>query len=316
MLPDVMTHIENHMEKVLAFRRVVENGSIRKAAVDLRISQPALSRTVTFLEEILGVSLLIRSQKGVAPTPEGLILARLGDDLSEAARTAAENLVALRTGQRMSGSINCLCHDVIAGFLWPAVISTTSAAAPALRVSLQTSNSARAIVAAVASGATDFGIGAELPESKSVSQRLIYADTYSLFAAPDSANVDASSVADLDAGSLMFLPQSVCHGRDSLGAEIRRLGYRSPPKYNLMSYEAVIAMAIAGMGIAVLPRRPFAAYVKRQLLAEVNFRRGGSSELGKIHVSCASRVSKVKSHVHEYFLNQIIPASVGRLESF
>jgi DNA-binding transcriptional LysR family regulator len=53
------------------FVAVAERGSMSQAAVDLHLSQSALSETLRKLEVELGVDLLERSSRGVAPTPAG-----------------------------------------------------------------------------------------------------------------------------------------------------------------------------------------------------------------------------------------------------
>jgi DNA-binding transcriptional LysR family regulator len=47
---------------------VVQEGSMAKAAAQLRMSQPAVSEAIANLEAALGVRLLDRSPKGVEPT--------------------------------------------------------------------------------------------------------------------------------------------------------------------------------------------------------------------------------------------------------
>jgi len=54
------------------FVRVVETGSFSGAARQLRIGQPAVSKTVSQLESRLGAKLLIRTTKGLTPTEAGL----------------------------------------------------------------------------------------------------------------------------------------------------------------------------------------------------------------------------------------------------
>jgi DNA-binding transcriptional LysR family regulator len=54
-----------------AFVRVVDAGSFSGAATQLRIGQPAVSKTVAQLEDRLGVRLLLRSTHGLAPTEAG-----------------------------------------------------------------------------------------------------------------------------------------------------------------------------------------------------------------------------------------------------
>ncbi|MFZ0845625.1 MAG: LysR family transcriptional regulator [Pseudolabrys sp.] len=55
---------------------VSQFGSMAKAAAELRISQPAISRAVAEMETTLGVRLLDRSRRGVVPTLYGDALAR------------------------------------------------------------------------------------------------------------------------------------------------------------------------------------------------------------------------------------------------
>lgn len=54
------------------FIRIVDLGSLSRASTDLYIAQPALSQQLASLESELGVRLLARSSRGVAPTQAGL----------------------------------------------------------------------------------------------------------------------------------------------------------------------------------------------------------------------------------------------------
>ena len=55
---------------------VAERGSMAKAAHDLAVSQPVVSKTIADLEHTLGVRLLDRSRQGIEPTPYGRALLR------------------------------------------------------------------------------------------------------------------------------------------------------------------------------------------------------------------------------------------------
>src|SRR3954466_4729967 len=50
------------------FFAVVQSGSLAKAAVQLRVSQPAVSQVIANLERALGIRLFDRSSRGVEPT--------------------------------------------------------------------------------------------------------------------------------------------------------------------------------------------------------------------------------------------------------
>lgn len=74
-----------------AFARIVDLGSFAKAAGDLRITPSALSKSISRLEDRLGVRLLTRTTRRLALTPEGsLYLERAREVLELIGRTEAE----------------------------------------------------------------------------------------------------------------------------------------------------------------------------------------------------------------------------------
>ncbi len=82
-----------------SFVQVVRSGSISRAAAQLNIAQPALSRQVQKLEEAVGRPLLQRHGRGVVATAAGAVLLdraeallRQFDQLTEAVRNADEGV--------------------------------------------------------------------------------------------------------------------------------------------------------------------------------------------------------------------------------
>lgn len=61
----------DRLREIELFVRVVETGSFSAAARDLKLGQPAISKTIAALEERLGVRLLVRSTRQLAPTEAG-----------------------------------------------------------------------------------------------------------------------------------------------------------------------------------------------------------------------------------------------------
>jgi DNA-binding transcriptional LysR family regulator len=80
------------------FVRIVDLGSLSRAAADLYVAQPALSKQMAALEAELKTSLLVRSTRGVTPTDAGLafyaqaqaVLRQLGR-IPDEVRSAAES---------------------------------------------------------------------------------------------------------------------------------------------------------------------------------------------------------------------------------
>src|SRR6201997_3900152 len=91
------------------FVRVVETGSFSGAARQLRVGQPAVSKSVAQLEEYLGVKLLTRSTRGLTPTEAGLgYLERARRALEEAAQA---ELAARGAGSGLKGRLR-ICAAV------------------------------------------------------------------------------------------------------------------------------------------------------------------------------------------------------------
>ena len=109
------------LSSVQAFVLVVENGSIRAAARELGMSQPALSKNLRILEEELAAPLLTRSARGVVPTAYGkafFIRARL---VVGELRKAVEDVAQLRG--ELEGKLTISVSPASTSRLAPAAIS-------------------------------------------------------------------------------------------------------------------------------------------------------------------------------------------------
>ena len=62
----------SRLREMEIFVRVVDAGSFSSAARDLKIGQPAISKTIASVEERLGVRLLVRSTRRLTPTEAGV----------------------------------------------------------------------------------------------------------------------------------------------------------------------------------------------------------------------------------------------------
>lgn len=95
--------LNRNIQRLQHFITVVQAGSISKAAVELNMSQPALTKSLQRLEDTIGATLLDRTPRGVEPTELGTALAsRIRVILAEV-RHAEEEIEALCGS--MAGSI-------------------------------------------------------------------------------------------------------------------------------------------------------------------------------------------------------------------
>ena len=134
-----------HLPDLNAFMAVARERSFTRAAAQLGVSPSALSQTVRSLEEQLGVRLLTRTTRSVAPTAAGeKLIGTVGHHL-EAIEDGLAVLSDLR--DKPAGTIRITVVDHAAEtILWPA-LSNFLAAYPEVQVDLIIDNTLRDIVA-------------------------------------------------------------------------------------------------------------------------------------------------------------------------
>ncbi len=108
------------LNDIVAFLAVARERSFTRAAAQLGVSQSALSQTIRGLETRLGLRLLTRTTRSVAPTQAGeRLLQSAGPRLEEIDAELAA-LAALR--DKPAGAIRITAHDhAVRTVLWPAL---------------------------------------------------------------------------------------------------------------------------------------------------------------------------------------------------
>jgi DNA-binding transcriptional LysR family regulator len=114
---------------------VVESGNMAKAAENLSISRPVVSRTISELERTLGVRLFDRSPQGLEPTMFGQTLIRRSIAIFDELRQSVSELQHLADPN--AGELRLSSSEYMAAGLIPAVIDQLSRKHPQLRFKLE-----------------------------------------------------------------------------------------------------------------------------------------------------------------------------------
>src|SRR5919199_4346905 len=108
------------LNDLIAFVAVAKERSFTRAAAQLGVSQSALSHTVRGLEERLGLRLLTRTTRSVAPTEAGERLLRTAGPRLDEIEAELATLSELR--EKPAGTIRITAHEHAANaVLWPAL---------------------------------------------------------------------------------------------------------------------------------------------------------------------------------------------------
>ena len=110
----------SNLNNYVIFHTVAKAGNISKAANQLYISQPAISKAISKLEEELGTVLFNRSSRGVTLTEEGQVLYEYVERAFDSLNMGEENLKnykELGIGHIRIGVSTSLCKHILLDYL-------------------------------------------------------------------------------------------------------------------------------------------------------------------------------------------------------
>ena len=111
---------------------VVQRGSMAKAAAELAISQPAVSKAISDMEHMFGLRLLDRSRSGIEPTTYGRALVMRGQAIFDELKLGVEELAFL--SDPTVGNLRIGSTESVAASFLPAVIKRFSLEQPRVRL--------------------------------------------------------------------------------------------------------------------------------------------------------------------------------------
>lgn len=112
--------MEQHLSQYRIFYEVAKAGNISKAAKELYISQPAISKAIGKLESSLDVSLFTRNSRGVHLTEEGELLfthTKAAFEFLERGEKELKRIQEFNIGHLKIGVSNTLCRYILLPYL-------------------------------------------------------------------------------------------------------------------------------------------------------------------------------------------------------
>ncbi|MDO4268776.1 MAG: LysR family transcriptional regulator [Eubacteriales bacterium] len=112
--------MDQNLSQYRIFYAVAMAGNISRAAKELYISQPAISKSISKLEDSLGTTLFTRNSRGVHLTEEGRILfdhTKAAFDQLSAGETELKRIRDFHLGQIKIGVSNTLCRFILVDYL-------------------------------------------------------------------------------------------------------------------------------------------------------------------------------------------------------
>jgi DNA-binding transcriptional LysR family regulator len=238
--------------RLRAFVAVARTGSFTQAALELHLSQSAVSQQVAALERELDAPLLTRTGRRAAPTPAGAALLRRAEpllaDLEAARRAVASAKGSIGAALRIAASLT------IAGYVLPRPLTTFAHEHPDVRLELRVRNTEE-VVRALLAGEVDLGLVEGPVASARIALRPLFEDELAVIAPAVHrfANVD-----EVEPDALLEEPLVVREpgsgtrrvAEDALaraGVDVSSLHVVA----ELSGIEALKAVVEAGLGVAI-----------------------------------------------------------------
>lgn len=241
----------DHLDKLNAFKVIVESGTMIKAAKRLNMTQPSLSRLIQTLESASGKTLLTRGRQGVAPTRAGRHLMQFaGATLSELARLEARlSSPELET----AGLVRIGSYETLAEYLWPEFIARFRRSHPEIQIALKTASS-REHFRSLEDGELDILVDAEPRITGDFISWLLYEDRFGFYGHPKKVPQNLAPESS-DKAPIIYCPQAFDRENKLIRQTLTERGYSFRESIELDSFTAVRTFARAGLGIGVLPLR-------------------------------------------------------------
>ncbi|MEX2198132.1 MAG: LysR family transcriptional regulator [Burkholderiales bacterium] len=285
------------------FVAVAQHLHFGRAAATLHMSQPPLSRSIQNLEARLGATLLARSRRKVALTPEG---ARF---LEEAQRVIAQlERAVLEVGSMAAGAGGRLRLGFVSladfGVL-PGLLKAYKAAHPGVALALREMLSPEQ-AAALSAGELDFGL--LLPPVAGDLEHLVVQRERFVVALPARHALARArgrvAMRQLAGEAFVMAPRDIAPGLHDLVALLAaRAGFSPRVAQEAIQMQTVVSLVSSGLGVAVVPSsvanlgRRGVAYreisdAHPRLDLWLAWRRGGLGAAGREFVQHARRIAR------------------------
>lgn len=227
--------------------------SLLKASRTLNVTQPALTRALQEIEDIVGAEIFERHARGVRPNVVGEVLVETARAVLGQLRRAQDSLEGL--AQNNASTITVGALPVAASGLLPAVLSGLYRSGPELHVRLLHGRTDE-LLPRLASGEIDLVIGRLYPQLQGDGffRRIMYADPIALIARADHAIfAKARPRAEHINRYRLILPTLSQHVERDVTAVIEALGISPRESLRASSTSFVRELLLSTDSIAIMP---------------------------------------------------------------
>lgn len=247
------------IDQLRTFLAVLEHRSFSRAAEALRVGQSTVSFHVKALETAAAARLLDRRGGRVSPTASGRVLRRYAERV---VGLRDEALARLRQEERgESGQVRIAASTIPAEYLLPPVLAKLRRERPAVAITVEVSDSRKAVAAVLAEECDVALVGAPVRD-KRLAGSVFAHDEVILVGTPRAPFFPSGAISGRDLQHLPLVVREEGSGtREAIAALLARRGASVqglPASIQVGSTEAARRCALHGVGLTFLSRHAVA----------------------------------------------------------
>ena len=255
------------LAQLQSFVLVARHGSVKAAAAELEVTEPAVSVAVSALRKELGDELFVRSGRGIALTPGGRRLAALATEILGLAEQARRSVAESGESRRLS----VLATPLVAEHIGP-LVELFSARDDDLEIEVATA-AASSFAEALEQRRADIALGPSPGAAATIASAAFLRCRLILVAAPSHPlasrrALGPSALAD----ERWLVGQPDLDDAEGTGAFLARHGLSPSSVATYSSGAAAIAAAAAGEGIVLTLAHAVVDEVRRRALVRLDVR--------------------------------------------
>ncbi|WP_051644805.1 LysR substrate-binding domain-containing protein [Labrenzia sp. DG1229] len=263
--------MEPSLRQIRYFLAAANAGQISRAAMDLNVSQSAITTAIKSLEDLIGARLFERHAGGVSLTYEGNLFLEHARHIIESVEEAVR--IPRRIRDDVKGSINLALSYTISGYFFPPFLARFSRAFPNVKINLSEADRPTIEEGLVTNG---FDLSVMLTSNivnhEELAHDTLWRSRRRLWVDAHHKYLQKPSVSLQDVAEEPYIMLTVDEASNTAQRYWNRTPYRPNTIFRTSSVEAVRSMVANGMGVSILSdmvHRPWSLEGRRVEVIEV-----------------------------------------------
>ena len=242
------------LKQIRYFVAAAETGQVSRAAVEMNVSQSAVTTAIKQLEDTLSVSLLSRSSTGVTLTTDGEQFLRHARDILGTVDQALH--FQRRATQHITGRVRIGVTYTVAGYFLAPLLARFQRAFPEINILLE-EGTKKKIESAILKGTYDLGLMVTQHQHHGQEdQRLTYITMYRssrrLWLSSSHPLLQTEAIGFKDIATAPYIALTVDGAWDFAQRYWEGVPFRPNVVFKTGSVEAIRTMVASGMGVTIL----------------------------------------------------------------